>query len=84
MVKKTKAQISEEVVAEDAEWEATPLRADLIPLFVEECDKRSKEIDPDSEHDWFALTLGWAIAKGCTALEARKLAIHIRYKTPYG
>jgi len=50
---------------------------------TEVCD-RSKEVDPREEHDWFSLTLGWAIAKGLTLKDAYQFALHIRYETDLG
>ncbi len=38
-------------------------------------------LDPDDEYDWYAITLGWAIAKGLNAQEAHWFAIIVRYGT---
>jgi hypothetical protein len=56
----------------------------LIELFKTECSDRALAIDPDSEQDWFSLTLGWAVAKGLDPEAAYDFAVHIRYKTDLG
>lgn len=56
----------------------------MVALFKAECDDRSAEIDPDDEHDWKSLTLGWAVAKGMKPEEAQEFASYIRYRTELG
>lgn len=59
----------------------------LHPLeddFKKNVNDRAKEIDPDKEHDWLSLTLGWAIAKGLEPEKAVEFALHIRYHTDLG
>jgi len=59
-------------------------RDEMVKAFKTECDDHGAQIDPNNELDWFSLTVGWAIAKGLTADEANKLAVHIRYDTDLG
>lgn len=54
---------------------------DLQNLFKIEISDRASEVDPDSELDWFSLTLGWVIAKGISPEAAFDFALHIRYHT---
>ena len=56
----------------------------LLTLFKSEVHDRGKQVDPDNELDWFALTIGWAIAKGLTPRKAWTLAIYLRYNTDLG
>lgn len=57
---------------------------DMIQKFKEEAHDKSETIDPDNEHDWYSLTLGWALGKGMTPEDAAAFAIHIRYHTELG
>lgn len=41
------------------------------------------DIDPDNEYDWFAISVGWALAKGLTPLEANNFALFARYDKEY-
>ena len=43
----------------------------------------SSEIDPSGEYDWYALSLGWAIAKGLTVEDVHSFAIWVRYTKHY-
>lgn len=52
--------------------------------FKEQVSDRAKEIDPDNEHDWHSLTIGWALAKGYLPDPAYRFATHIRYHTNLG
>ncbi len=52
-----------------------------LALFKTEVTNRAKEIDPNSEMDWHALTVGWAIAKGMTPDDAHAFATFVRYNT---
>lgn len=53
----------------------------LINLFETEIYNKSKKIDPHDEHEWYSLTLGWALAKGLSVSRAHAFALHIRYNT---
>ena len=52
--------------------------------FELEVSKNSLVIDPESELDWFSLTVGWAIAKGMTSDQAHIFSSFIRYYTDLG
>jgi hypothetical protein len=56
----------------------------LIDQFKTEVSDRADDVDPSSDHDWFSLTLGWAIAKGLEPEPAHTFAIYIRYHTDLG
>lgn len=56
----------------------------LIPIFKAEVHDKAAEVDPNDEHDWHSLTLGWAIAKGLSPSDADAFALHIRYNTELG
>lgn len=67
------------------------LHAEWVPLLAEyktQINDVAGDIDPHSEYDWFALTYGWAIAKGLSVGEdpkgAHAFAIFIRYNTDMG
>lgn len=53
----------------------------LIAIFTHEVSENGKKIDPDNEHDWRSLTLGWALAKGLEPNDANDFAIYVRYNT---
>jgi len=52
------------------------------PVVKKELDDLAREIDPDNEHDWYSLVLGWAIGKGYSIKQAQEISLHIRYDTP--
>ncbi len=56
----------------------------LTKQFKVEVHDRAKKIDPHNEYDWTGLTLGWAIAKGLSPLDATEFATYIRYDTDLG
>lgn len=45
--------------------------------------KNLETIDPEYEHDWTSLSIGYFIAKGLTINEAKNLAPIARYKYHY-
>ena len=49
---------------------------------VEVCD-RFAEVDPHSEEDWYALSLGYFLAKGLSIEESRFTASKVRYTHHY-
>jgi len=53
-------------------------------LFSLQVSGNAEEIDPDDAYDWYAITLGWALAKDMTAKQAHEFARHIRYHTDLG
>jgi hypothetical protein len=53
----------------------------LQAQFKTECHDHGSEIDPENNHDWLSLTIGWAIAKGLSPDNANDFAIYIRYST---
>jgi hypothetical protein len=55
-----------------------------LELFKKEVSDRSHIIDPNSELDWYALTLGWALAKGDSVEDAINFACYVRYHTDLG
>ena len=56
----------------------------LITSFGVEVHVRARQIDINEEYDWWALTYGWAIAKGLTPRKANFFATFIRYNTNLG
>ena len=56
-------------------------RDELLRLFKSEVDERAPDIDPDNKQDWYALTLGWALAKGMEPDAAHDFARFVRYNT---
>ena len=56
----------------------------LLAAFKTEVSDRATEIDPENALDWFALTMGWALAKGLTPDDAHAFALHVRYHTDLG
>jgi hypothetical protein len=59
-------------------------KPELVRMFKAECSDRSDNVDPQGEHDWHSLTVGWAIAKGVDPEDALRFASHIRYCTNLG
>ena len=55
----------------------------LYTIFRAEIVTVAREVDPGEELDWFALTVGWAIAKGLTPSEAHDFSIYARYERHY-
>lgn len=59
-----------------------PMNRDELALqFKSEVSNRAEEVDPEDERDWYALTLGWALAKGLAPAAAHEFARYIRYQT---
>ena len=56
----------------------------LTKMFKEEVHNKAESIDPSSEEDWHSLTLGWAIGKGLSIVEAQEFSRYIRYDTDLG
>lgn len=44
---------------------------------------KKPDIDPDAEYDWFAISMGWALAKGLTTSQAHDFALFARYDREY-
>lgn len=61
-----------------------PQTEELVKLFKTEVNDRSEEVDPNSEEDWFSLSVGWGLAKGLSPEQAREFAIYLRYSTDLG
>lgn len=57
---------------------------DMVAQFKTEISDRPDEIDPNQEYDWYAITLGWAIAKGLSPYNAHTFSLYIRYSTELG
>lgn len=57
--------------------------SELYLLFYREVISRAREVDPEEELDWFALGIGWAIAKGLIPDEAYKFSMYARYERHY-
>ncbi len=55
----------------------------LLEEFKKEVCERAKEVDPQEELDWYALSIGFFLAKGATLEEAEKLAVEARYTHQY-
>jgi len=56
----------------------------LSELFKKEVNNKHKKVDPQDEHDWYSLTVGWAIGKGIKPDKAHEFADYIRYSTDLG
>jgi len=54
-----------------------------IELVKKEIHDVAKDIDPNDEHCWYSIVLGWALGKGATPKQAEEFSLHVRYKTPY-
>ena len=59
-----------------------PLKA-LVDSFKKDCGDQAKTIDPDEERDWYALSLGYFLAKGLNIEDATDLALIVRYDLEY-
>jgi hypothetical protein len=55
-----------------------------LAAFKVEVSDRAKEVDPENDHHWLALTVGWGIGKGMTPDQANDFALHVRYHTDLG
>lgn len=65
---------------------ARPLPKDgkaALERFRDEVCLRAKEVDPDEDQDWYALSLGFFLALGVTIKKAHRLAIYARYEAHY-
>lgn len=67
-----------------------PVNPEMVDAFFTEIVDRESLIDPSGELDWFALSIGWAIAKGMEPAdsadeigEAFNFALHVRYDLQY-
>jgi len=58
-------------------------QTELLEKFRKEICERSKEIDEDSQQDWYSLSLGFFLACGATPQQAHELSIEVRYKHKY-
>jgi hypothetical protein len=56
----------------------------ILEQFQAEIDDLADEIDPDGEHDWYSMTVGWAIGKGWNPETAHAIARYVRYDTNLG
>lgn len=60
-----------------------PLKA-LVDSFKEDCcGLRAIAIDPDSERDWYDLSIGYFLAKGLSIDQVTDLALIVRYDLQY-
>jgi hypothetical protein len=59
-------------------------REELLALFKIEVHDKAEEVNPNDEHDWLSLTLGWAVAKGLSTDAAADFALYVRYHTDLG
>lgn len=50
----------------------------LIEYKTNVCQK-VEEVDPEFQHDWYSLCLGWAIGKGLKPSDAHEFAGHVSY-----
>lgn len=55
----------------------------LLEAFRKDVCAKSAKIDPDESLDWFALSIGFFLARGATISKAHTLAIKARYKHHY-
>jgi hypothetical protein len=55
----------------------------LSDQFTTECVNHHEVIDGPDGQDWYALSLGWAIAKGLSVTDGHKFAIWKRYTEGY-
>lgn len=51
--------------------------------FKDEICSRAEEIDPDKELDWYAMSIGWALANGLSIDDAAEFASKVRYTYHY-
>jgi hypothetical protein len=58
--------------------------ADLKEVVVKELLSKRAEIDPERDHNWLDIVVGWGIAKGLTPNEANLFACHIIYPNVMG
>jgi hypothetical protein len=56
----------------------------LTHSFEIEVHDKAKMIDPENEHDWYSLTIGWGLGKGLPPNEAIEFAGYIRHETELG
>jgi len=54
-------------------------RKEMLEVFKREVADRAAEVDPKKEHDWYSVTVGWAMGKGLSPVEANAFARYIRY-----
>lgn len=59
--------------------EAKRQRAKLVLAFIDEVSAKRHDIDPTNAHNWYSLTLGWALAKGLTPRDAHEFACYLKY-----
>lgn len=55
----------------------------IVERFKIEVCRRAQEIDPDSEHEWFSLSLGFFLASGLDPERAHFLSTYVRYRMGY-
>lgn len=63
--------------------EVIPNAQELIEEWATKVYVHHEEIDPDGEHHWGSIVLGWALAKGLTPSQALYFASHVRYRTKF-
>lgn len=59
------------------------MMSELYQQFRIEIIAKTSDIDPNADYDWYALSLGWAIAKGLTVEDAHRFALYARYTQEY-
>lgn len=55
----------------------------LFKEFKKDVCLKAKEVDPGDEQDWFSLSLGYFLAKGCSPEESWDLSSEVRYDLEY-
>lgn len=59
------------------DFEHIPKFQNLIEEYDSEITSNATEIDGDDKEDWNSLTLGWALAKGLSIVDAQSFAFYI-------
>jgi len=55
----------------------------LVEEYRAEVYDKANFIDPDDEHCWVSLTVGWALGKGLEFVEANDFAIQVVYHVEF-
>lgn len=59
-------------------------RSHLEDSFKADVHDKAAEVDPENEMHWGHLTIGYALGKGLSPVDAQDFARHIRYHTDLG
>lgn len=56
-------------------------RDELTAKFKAQVTDNAKRIDPDNEHDWESIALGWSLGQGLELNAAREFVTHLTFNT---